>query len=207
VKLYLSSYRLGNKKDKLQEMVLEPKRIAVIANAMDYATSEIRLEKLNINLSELKEMGFDSQELDLRNYFGQKEKLITDLKRFNAVYVRGGNTFLLLKAFVQSGFDQVLKELLSEPTFVYIGYSAGICVLAPDLHGLEIVDDPFVKVEKYSNEIIWKGLGILNYLPVPHYKSEDKDISDGNDKVIEYLTKNEIKYVPLKDGEVIIKED
>jgi dipeptidase E len=174
---------------------------------MDYATSEIRLEKLNINLSELKEMGFDSQELDLRNYFNQKEKLIAYLKRFNAVYVRGGNTFLLLKAFVQSGFDQVLKELLLDPSFVYIGYSAGICVLAPDLYGLEIVDDPYVKVEKYSNEIIWKGLGILNYLPVPHYKSEDKDISDGNDKVIEYLTKNEIKYVPLKDGEVIIKED
>jgi len=206
MKLYLSSYRLGNKKDKLQEMVLEPKRIAVIANAIDYATSDIRLEKLNINLTELKEIGFDPEELDLRNYFDQKEKLITDLNRFNAVYVRGGNSFLLLKAFIQSGFDLVIKELASDPSFVYIGYSAGICVLAPDLHGLEIVDDPYIKVEKYSDEVIWKGLGILDYLPVPHYKSEDKEISDGNDKVIEYLIKNEIKYTPIKDGEVMIIE-
>lgn len=205
MKLYLSSYRLGNKKDKLQEMVREPKRIAVIANAMDYATSDIRLEKLNINLTELKEIGFNPEEIDLRNYFGQKEKLITDLKRFNALYVRGGNSFLLLKAFIQSGFDLVLKELVSDPDFVYIGYSAGICVLAPDLHGLEIVDDPYVKVEKYSDEVLWKGLGILDYLPIPHYKSEDKEMSDGNDKVTECLIRNKIKYTPIMDGEVIIE--
>jgi dipeptidase E len=136
----------------------------------------------------------------------KKEVLLKkdDLKNFNGVYVAGGNSFLLLKSFIQSGFDQVLKELLLDPSFVYIGYSAGICVLAPDLYGLEIVDDPYVKVEKYSNEIIWKGLGILEYLPVPHYKSEDKEISDGNDKVIEKLTVNGVKYTPIRDGEVVI---
>jgi len=207
MKLYLSSNRLGNKVDELKKMILEPKRIAVITNAKDYAPIELKSEKLESNFAELKAIGFDPIEVDLRKYFDQKDKLADDLNNFNGVYVAGGNSFLLLKSFIQSGFDQVLKELLLDPSFVYIGYSAGICVLAPDLHGLEIVDDPYVKVEKYSDEIIWKGLGILDYLPIPHYKSEEKEISDGNDKVIEYLTKNEIKYVPLKDGEVIIIKD
>jgi dipeptidase E len=204
MKLYLSSNRLGNKIDELKKMVLEPKRIAVITNAKDYAPIELRSEKLKSNFAELKAIGFDPIEVDLRKYFNQKDKLLDDLKNFNGVYVAGGNSFLLLKSFIQSGFDQVLKELLLDPSFVYIGYSAGICVLAPDLYGLEIVDDPYVKVEKYSNEIIWKGLGILEYLPVPHYKSEDKEISDGNDKVIEKLTVNGVKYTPIRDGEVVI---
>ena len=45
---------------------------------------------------------------------------------------------------------------------------------------------------------------ILDDLPVPKYKSEDKEISDGNDKVIEKLTVNGVKYTPIRDGEVVI---
>ena len=80
MKLYLSSNRLGNKVDELKKMILEPKRIAVITNAKDYAPIELKSEKLESNFAELKAIGFDPIEVDLRKYFDQKDKLADDLR-------------------------------------------------------------------------------------------------------------------------------
>ena len=47
------------------------------------------------------------------------------------------------------------------------------------------------------------GINLLDYLPLPHYKSEHPE-SALIDNVMEYCKENNIKYKPLKDGEVII---
>lgn len=46
MKLYLSSYKLGNKTPKLKEMIPENnKKTAFIPNALDFATDEERRKK------------------------------------------------------------------------------------------------------------------------------------------------------------------
>ena len=102
-----------------------------------------------------------------------------------------------------SGFDTFLKEKLNDSNYLYGGYSAGICVLAPSLHGLELVDEP---VNPYNDEpAIFEGIGILNYVPVPHYKSDHPE-SAMIDNVVDYLNEHQIKYKTLHDGDVIIEE-
>lgn len=49
----------------------------------------------------------------------------------------------------------------------------------------------------------YEGLNILDFIPVPHYKSDHPE-SHLVDKVIEVLEQRKIKYKPLSDGEVII---
>ena len=50
----------------------------------------------------------------------------------DAVYVEGGNTFYLLKAVRESGFDQVIKKLI-ERGVAYVGSSAGSYIACPTI--------------------------------------------------------------------------
>ena len=126
------------------------------------------------------------------------------LKGFGGVFVRGGNTFILRQAMKLSGFDNIFNELLDVDDFVYSGYSAGVCVLAPNFKALQIVDDPTDKSNK-NQETIWEGLNYLDHIILPHYKSDHPESAD-IDKEVEYCQKNKIKYETLSDGEVIIIE-
>ena len=142
MKLYLSSYRLGNNPNQLSELFSDNKNVAVIGNAMDFVDDLQRKEKIRQSILEIKNLGLFPGEIDLRDYFGKEKELSKKLDDFGAVYVRGGNTFVLRRAMKQSSFDEWIKNKNKDPDFVYAGYSAGICILSPTLHGLELVDDP-----------------------------------------------------------------
>src|SRR3972149_8418613 len=205
MKLYLSSYRLGNSSEKLKELFSDNKNIAVIGNAMDFVDGIQRKEKIKQSITELKNLGMFPEEVDLRDYFGKQKELSKKLKHYNAVYVRGGNTFILRRAMAQSGFDNLMKEKNKDPNFVYAGYSAGICVLSPNLHGLELIDHPSAVPDGYNQEVIWDGLDIVDFSIAPNYKSNHPE-SENVDKEVEYFLKHKIPFKTLHDGEVIIRE-
>jgi len=105
-----------------------------------------------------------------------------------------------------SGFDKVLKELIdSKFDMIYGGYSAGVCILAKSLKGLEIDDDLTQKPYGDDKDTIWEGLSVLDYVPVPHYQSDHPE-SAMIEKVVEYYKENNIPFKTLHDGEVIIIE-
>jgi dipeptidase E len=157
-------------------------------------------------MTELKKLGLFPEEIDLRAYFGKQKELSGKLNNFGAVYVRGGNAFILRKAMLQSGLDNLIKKKNKDPDFVYAGYSAGICVLSPTLHGLELVDDLSLVPQKYDQEIIWSGLGIVDFSIVPHYKSNHPE-SGMVDRVVEYFIERKMPFKTLRDGEVIVRKN
>lgn len=203
MELYLSSYRLGNESEKLAEMVGRGNKIAVIGNAMDFVDEEIRKEKIDENFEELKGIGLEPEEIDLRDYFDKPDALAKKMSEFNAVYVRGGNVFVLRRAFYESGFDKWLMSQKGNANFVYSGYSAGGCVLSPNLKGMDIVDNLDANPEGYKSGIVWGGLGIIDYSFVPHFESDHPESARVGESV-EYLKKNNIPFKTLHDGEVII---
>jgi len=205
MKLYLSSYHLGNEAQKLKKIVGSIKKAAIIHNALDFATDLERLKKSKEGeVSDLKGLGFQSEELDLKDYFGKTNELKEKLKEFGLVWVRGGNTFVLRRAMKQSGFDEIIKDYVGKETLVYAGYSAGVCVLSQTLKGLELVDDPHIVPAGYKSEIIWEGIGLINYSVAPHYKSDHPE-SEAVEKEVDYFIDNKIPFVALHDGEVIIE--
>ncbi|OGE81308.1 MAG: hypothetical protein A2826_01990 [Candidatus Doudnabacteria bacterium RIFCSPHIGHO2_01_FULL_43_23] len=201
MKLYLSSYKIGNKPDKLKEFALG-KKIGFIPNAIDFVDPKPRQESNDKSLRDLTDLGIDTEILDLKDYFGKKEKLRAKINSLGGVWVRGGNTFVLRKAMKLSGFDEIITSI-DRDDFLYGGYSAGICVLAPSLEALQIVDDPTAIPYIQSKEVILEGLGILDYIILPHYKSDHPESAD-IDKEVEFCEKNNIPYKTLRDGEVII---
>jgi dipeptidase E len=205
MKLYLSSYKLGNHSGELVKMIGKNKNIAVVINSRDCYDRQEVLKRLEVELDSLKELGLTPEILDLKMYFGKKDELKDILSKYGAVYVVGGNTFVLRRAYFYSGFDELLKEKLLDNDFVYAGYSAGVCILSSSLKGLEIVDDANLVPKGYRPEIIWDGLGFINYVIEPHYRSDHPESADV-EKEVQNCIDNKTLFIALHDGEVIITE-
>lgn len=205
MKLYLSSYKIGNKVDELEKWINEHgNKICLIPNSRDiYPESERKEKGIQEDVEELTKIGFEVTVISLKDYFNHKEELIKVLEKFRAFYVIGGNVFALRQAMYLSGFDEYLKTIENDPNYLYAGYSAGICVLAKDMHGLDICDDP--NINPYGIETMWSGLGYFDYIFLPHYKSNHKE-TELIDASVDYCNQHNIKYKTLSDGDVIIQQ-
>ena len=201
MRFYLSSYRVGGRGADLKRLA-RGRPLAMISNATDHYDAEQVKLRIAGRREELAALGIEAVPFDLRDYFGRGD-IASALSSFGGVWVRGGNTFVLRQAMRLSGFDRVIEELRSHD-FLYGGYSAGVAVLAPTLHGLHHVDDPTV-VPYPNSSVIWEGLGFLQYLVLPHYKSDHPE-TGLIDKDVEYCTEHGIPFRTLRDGEVIIIE-
>ena len=116
MRLYLSSFRMGDHPEHLTALAGPAARTAVvIANAMDGAPHEVRRNAVGLELTALADLGFTARELDLRDYFGAagEQRLRGDLSRAAVTWLRGGNTFVLRHALARSGGDVVFRDLLA----------------------------------------------------------------------------------------------
>lgn len=203
MRFYLSSYKVGNRAEELRRWIAgRSNRICLIPNSRDaYPESERKAAGIRADADELAGLGFEVSTLSLKDYFGNAGGLANDLKSYRAFYVIGGNTFVLRQAMYLSGFDKYLRSIEKSPDYLYAGYSAGICVLAKDLHGLDVCDAP--DINPYGIDTIWKGLGYFDFIFLPHYKSDHKETKLVDDSV-EYCVRNNIRYKTLRDGDVVL---
>lgn len=207
MKFYLSSYMFGDSPEKLKAMIPANPGIGLIYNARDYVGSDpVRNEEnQKAEMAFLDRLGFKTEAIDLKQYFGKEDALREKLNSFGAVWVSGGNTFVLRQAMHLSGFENIIKEIAGKGDFLYGGYSAGICVLAESLRSLFIVDEPYNYPYAEMTETIWEGLGFFKYDFMPHYDSDHIE-SEKIGNSIQYCIDNKILFRALRDGEVIIIE-
>jgi dipeptidase E len=204
MRMYLSSFRMGDHPERLVELLDAPGPVAVIANAIDGASDDVRREDVERELEALAELGLDAEELDLRDYFGASGRLAARLARYRLVWVRGGNTFMLRHALAASGADEILAGLVAQDALVYGGYSAGCCVLAPSLRGLELVDEPEAVTEVYGVPPTWDGLALIAYAFVPHVDSPEHPETEACSRLAEHYRAKGVAYRTLRDGEAIV---
>jgi dipeptidase E len=204
VRLYLSSFRMGDHPEELVSLVEPGRQAAVIANAMDDEPEEDRDAGVRRELDALAQLGIEAREVDLRTYFGQSEPLARDLRTCGLVWLRGGNVFMLRYGLAASGADSVLTALLDEDALVYGGYSAGPCVLGPTLRGFESVDDADAVRSTYGEEPVWDGLGILDYVIVPHVDSPDHPETERCGAIADRYRAEGVPHRTLRDGQAIV---
>ncbi len=206
MRLYLSSFRMGDHPGQLAALAGEGRRAVVIANAMDDAPDEVRSAGVQRELAALTELSFTVTELDLRDYFGSGggDRLRRDLAGNTVAWLRGGNAFMLRHALARSAGDVVFRDLLAADALVYAGYSAGPCQLSPSLRGLELVDDAGAVRRVYGAEPIWAGLGLLDRAFVPHYRSPGHPETSAMDLVVARYRADGVPYRTLHDGQALV---
>ncbi len=205
MQLFLSSYRLGNQPEKFAELCGSNTKVAVIGNARDQLAGEERAIRLQQEFDDLRGIGLDPHEIDLRDFFGKPEQTEAELKNYKVLWVRGGNTFLLRRALAQSGADHFIWGKRHDDSFVYGGYSAGACVVSPTLQGVDLADDPDFSSPPYQPEVIWEGLNLIPYWIVPHYQSDHFE-SEMMEAVVQFYKEKNLPYKPLHDGEFIVEK-
>jgi dipeptidase E len=205
MRLYLSSFDLGNSPEELVALAGAARRAAIIVNALDNMP-EGRAHWLRAQTDKLARLGFSVVELDLRNYFGAADKLKQFLSGIDLVWINGGNAFILRRAMKQSGFDVLIKTSVARDEIVYAGFSAASVIAFDSLKGLELVDDPNDVPSDYDPDIVWEGLGLVPFALAVHFKSDHPE-SEAVDREIAYYEAAGIPYRTLRDGEALIIQD
>src|ERR1700683_1687427 len=157
MRMYLSSFKLGNQPEELQGLVGPVRRVAIIMNALDNFPEQ-RALWLDEQISALRDLGFSAIELDLRLHFRRAHDLRSLVGDLNAVWINGGTSFILPRAMEQGGFDLIIKDALARDTLVYAGFSAGAVICYRSMHGLELIDDANDAPTGYDPEIVWQGV-------------------------------------------------
>ncbi|MBP9711554.1 MAG: Type 1 glutamine amidotransferase-like domain-containing protein [Candidatus Pacebacteria bacterium] len=142
----------------------------------------------------LREDGYFLEDIDIEGK--NKEELKNFFSDKNIVYVEGGNTFYLLKIVRETGFGEVVKELLEEG-IVYIGVSAGAYLMCPTI---EVSDWNDETVDRFGIT----DFTALNYVPFilkAHYKDKAEAEIKERAKTLKYPLRI------LKDGQGILVED
>jgi len=138
----------------------------------------------------MKELGFQVTEADISGMTeGKVRKLLKDT---DIIYVQGGNTYYLLKCIKESGFDEVVKELL-EKGVIYIGVSAGSYVAGPTIEQSNWVHE--------HNRFGLTDLTAMNLVPfllLVHYVPEYKSI------LKEKIPKSKYEFKILTDDQAIL---
>lgn len=119
-----------------------------------------------VDRQEIEEMGVLSNNIHDR----ELDHPITfeELKRYDVIFVDGGNTFYLLQKVRESGFDKALKEYLEKDLGVYVGVSAGTVLAGPDVEISAPWDDPSVAALENT-----RGLSLISSAYCPHFQQKD----------------------------------
>ncbi|QCQ90517.1 Type 1 glutamine amidotransferase-like domain-containing protein [Rhodococcus sp. SGAir0479] len=212
MRLFLSSYRFGAHVDRFVELVGGPGPIAVIANAADAWPARARESAVVSDVVPLRRLGFAPTEVDLRDFVGAPDRLADTLSAFGAVWVRGGNTFVLRAQLARSGGDAVLSALIRDDRTAYAGYSAGACAMAPSLVGVDSADDPAEVLPACGIEPRWDGLGFVDFAIVPHCLPGTDGTADpahpGDEaaRMVAACRTAGVPYRMLTDDQAIVKE-
>ena len=185
----------------MRDLVRGGRRGWLIMNALDGLDETRRRHDVGTHVSELASIGLDAADLDLRRFsptdieaaFGQPD----------FVWVRGGNVFTLRMALARSGADAIIVDGVREDRFVFAGFSAGPCVLAPSLAGLELCDSTETCRAAYG-DVRFDGLAILDRPVVPHLNSPGHPETDLLSHVAARYESEGQPYWPLTDGQALV---
>lgn len=164
----------------------------ITASEGDGIDSQLFIKKVT---ETIKANGYSIEDFDIKGK--TKEKIKDFFKDKNVIHIEGGNTFYLLKAIRETGFADILKELLDEG-MVYVGTSAGSYIMCPT-----------IEVSDWSNDDTVDRFGItdftaLNYVPFVlnvHYKDKREEMVRRGIKITKYPIHI------LKDGQGMFCED
>jgi len=179
---------------KVLPLKLNTAKIAYITTAAKGGHSRKHIDDC---IKRMKRAKYDFEEIDIEGK--TKTELRKILKNKNIIFVAGGNTFYLLKAVRESGFEVVVKEALKKGA-VYVGSSAGAYICCPTIEAAGWKARPDRNGYGLKN---LKAMNLVPFLISAHYEPKHKkDIQKGIASTkypVKILTDKQALFVDGKD--------
>ena len=142
------------------------------------------------------ELNFSYTEYDIVGK--SEEELKKALSSHDILYVEGGNTFYLLKAVRDTGFEKIVKEEI-ENGLVYWGVSAGSYIACPSII-MATWSDRFDRFGVTD----WTAMNLVPFLIKAHYTPDMLEALKEKSKGLQLslYVLNDEQAVLMKDGEV-----
>jgi dipeptidase E len=199
--ILLTSGGMHVKKEIMKILPKKPNEIK-LAHIITASLVEKNTSYVNREIIEFKKIGFKVEDIDIK---GKNEKELDNLlKDKDIIYVQGGNTFYLLKCAKESGFDKVVKKLISKGV-IYIGVSAGSYIACPTI---EMAKWKHRDRNSYGLTDL-TALNLVPFLLSVHYKPEFRDILEKEISKTKYPVKilNDNQAILIKDSKVRLVGD
>jgi dipeptidase E len=126
----------------------------------------------------------------------EADEVAEALRGLDGVFLTGGNSYLLLWHARQSGFADLVPELVEEGLLVYAGTSAGALVAGPDLAPAGSLDNRREVPELESSV----ALGLVPFTVLPH--DDDPEIRTRHDEIV--AAHPGVEFVRLTDDRALV---
>ncbi|MFH1088578.1 MAG: Type 1 glutamine amidotransferase-like domain-containing protein [Patescibacteria group bacterium] len=193
-KLLLTSDGFTNTKiaEEFLKLVSKPSADIKVLFIPTAAVTEHEKFYANKCKEELLQAGVRSENLIIYNLdrsLSPEEKGIVDV-----VYFTGGNTFYLIHRLRESGFDQVVKDLVQQGK-VYVGVSASTVTAGPNISIAGPWDPNDVGMTEFA------GLNLTHVIIAPHYTNEEREIID------KFEQESGLKVLRISDNQAFMQID
>ena len=184
---------LSKNKEVIKKYLKENMTIGFIPTASEPDKNRWYMEEDRADLSK---MNLKVIDIDISNE--TREEIIEKLNNVDAIFVAGGNSFYLLQQLKIKNIVQDLIEFANNK--IYIGSSAGSCILCPSIDYVEKLDDKS-KAPLLDN---FKAMNLVNFYILPHYKSKEKYTNLADDIEKEY---SNYKFIKLSNQQAVVVEN
>lgn len=138
-----------------------------IAHIFTAAKGSSSLESTYRRQNLMREKGYNFEPLDIEGK--NEEELASLLANKELIFVDMGNTFYLMNAINESGFDNVVRQRISEGA-IYLGASAGSYVACPTI---EMATWKHPDVNRYDLADL-KAMNLVDFLVTVHYDPKNE---------------------------------
>jgi len=194
MKLLLTSAGVNVGRGEILKILPRPANQLKLAHVITASKPELKKEYAERDKQRMIDLGFEVEDVDI------KGKNKTELRRIFAdkdvICVQGGNTFYLLKAVKESGFDTVVKECVDAGK-IYIGVSAGSYIACPTIEQA-IWKDPHINRFGF---IDFAALNFIPFLIYAHFTENDRELIEKVVKTTKYPA------VALSDTQAVLVVD
>lgn len=197
MKLFLASSLNKTISLLIQRIPKSAKRVAFVANAADPTDDPWWI---NLDREAFKKSGFEITEVDLRKV--NKEEFEKVLINTDILHFGGGSVFYLLSLLKQQNLEGLIIDYVKTGKVIYTGTSAGSIIPSPSL---DLYKYDTEEVKFYKNEAESKGLGLVNFIILPH--CDNPEMTENNKNVVEYAHKYSIPLLLLHDNHAVWVED
>jgi len=151
------------------------------------------------NKASLEKEGFNFEVYDIT---GKRPKqIISDLSKYSAMYVEGGNSYYLLQESQRSGFKEFVRDKVNSG-MVYIGTSAGSVIAGPDIEPVRQDSRAALAPDLKGTN----GYGLVDFVVMPHCGSEERRELFNNYR-IEHIYQEDFPYILLNNNQYVEVQD